>query len=157
MSIVNIKVKKSYLKIFCVYKIDGKEIQLKSTKENIFTYSLETTQPEIRLEIFSFHEMSSKHWFLFAVLFFIISIFGIFNKRYDKTCRSVKYSAVIPLKNDVTNLELAFQSFTEGAPAIEAQGDCSGYQQEENLFYIDEDIKKKLKQFKIFKILFWIS
>lgn len=156
MRVLNLTVKRVPKKMFCVFRIDGNEILWTSTKENRLFYSWETEQSEIRLEIFSFHEMSRPKWFWYAFFFFIISVFGIFNRRYEKTGKSVKYEAVIPLSEDITDLNLTFHTFKDEEPAIKTTVNKEEFTPKENIYYIDSQCQKRVKKFKTFEILWWV-
>ena len=90
-----------------------------------------------------------------AFLFYIVSIFGIFNVGYDRKCVSINCKFNVKL-NDVNNIIIKFNNSTTEQKAVEMQSDCEVVEIN-NSFVIDKKVKKRLKFLRIMKILSYIA
>ncbi len=135
-----------------IFLIDGNELKFKKNKygNNICVY--ETEKDEVELNIISFHELNGKFWFLFALLFYIISFFGLFNPKYDKRDFDLKYKGRIKLKPE-NDLIITFKTCMVNKPALAFKGDCDIENNETNMYLPNPVLKKKLKVLKLFKVL----
>ena len=136
-------------------KIDGTVIPFKKQQNGEYAAAYLTENDSVELTVSKVHEASGRLWFLWAFAFFIIGFFGIFDPRYDYTCRAIEYKIKLDLK-DETNLKICFIRFTEGGRAIDCIRDCPA-QEVVNYYYTDMQAKKRLKIFKIIKPFVWLA
>lgn len=134
--------------------VNGNRIKNKINKFGYLEEIIENDNDFNEIEIGIFREINCKCWFLLEILFFIISIFGIFDVKKEKKGKSLKVKLKIQ-GNENVDLKLIFNPFESGKEAIrvETNGNC---QVIENNYYIDEKIVKKLQILKITKIMIFI-
>ena len=89
--------------------------------------------------------MKSKLWWLYAILSFIVSVFGIFNPPYDRKCISMDCSFIVKLK-DVNNINIKFNSLSS-----------SGFEEIKNEYTVDKIAKRRWIILLIARILAWIG
>ncbi|MBE6136891.1 MAG: hypothetical protein E7176_00650 [Erysipelotrichaceae bacterium] len=154
MSILNVKVVRNS-SLNPVVIIDGKEIISKKNKYGNYETIIETDKEELDIEIFNIHELEGRFWFLWAILFFIISFFGILGCRYDKECKKIEFKGRIKL-NQENNLKISFNVFKLGEKAISFEGDCDVEDNDSNCYYVDDVLKNRIKLYRIIKIFMWI-
>ncbi|MDE6558020.1 MAG: hypothetical protein K2K39_02825 [Clostridia bacterium] len=153
MNTLNLTVNKA-LKGSRVY-VDGKQIALKRNKDGSFAGTYTTDSSEAEVAVVKLSEVGGRLWFLWAMLFFVISCFGLFNAHYDRRCRTVSYRAVVKL-NEVSNVRLEFNAFADGQRAAEFGSDCPiGIS--ENIYGVDKQAKKRFKIISLVEALVWIA
>ncbi|MBD5632805.1 MAG: hypothetical protein HDP34_06195 [Clostridia bacterium] len=154
MNVINIKIKPLYFDNPTV-TVDGNVVKLTKCGPNEYSGTYETERSEANLRVCMIHELQSKYWLLLSMVFFVISLFGIFDARYDKSFCAIKYNLDLRL-NEVSNVVLNFNKFKDGQRAIECLTDC-GSVETENLFYVDEQVKKRHKILRRIKIFTWLA
>lgn len=123
------------------------------TKRNDFGYQAATIQSEnstIHLRVETILELQNPMWFLWNILFFIISIFGLFDVRTNKGCTVVTYDATIPLSDGENKLDLAIDPSKN--TTILAQTTCQ-IDEHQNTLGIDPVLRKRKKILTISKII----
>lgn len=134
--------------------VNGSRITDKKNKFGYLEEIIENDNDFNEIEILSFREINCKCWFFLEILFFIISIFGIFDVKKEKKGKSLKVKLKIQ-GNENVDLKLIFNPFESGKEATRVETNGS-YQIMENNYYIDEKIVKKLKILRITKIMIFI-
>ena len=125
--------------------IDGNLIVAKKDK-NRTIYVYETEKQEVSLNIFSVHEFTGKFWWFFAFIYNLISVFGIFNPKYEKTGKVFDYKGVVVLNGD-TQIKMSYPIAKVGNIALKFF-DCEYLNNETNVYFTNEEIKKRAKAFK---------
>ena len=90
--------------------------------DRLYTSTFETEREELHIKMDTFHPLLAKKWWIKEILFFLISIFGIFDTRKFKENRAYEYEAIIPLhdgENVITfNIDIynpsSFKLVTDG-------------------------------------------
>ena len=139
----------------CRVYADGKQVELKRTKEGLYRGVYSTESDTVELTVIKVSEFGGKLWFLWAMLFFVISCFGIFNSRYDGRYTTVNFRSVVRL-NGQNNMRLEFNPFNEGQPAVRYGSDCPTECQV-NFYGIDRQAKKRRKLVTVPEVLLWIA
>lgn len=103
--------------------IDGKPVKVKKNAFGNIEYSCQTEKDSVNVVIKRYLELGSRHWLWMGIVFLIISVFGIFDKRYSKSCATYDCELNISLVNDTTNFEGKLSS-GENGNAIEYK--CDG-------------------------------
>lgn len=134
-------------------KIDGKDISYKRNKHDNIVLKHQTEKDSVDLTIENTLEIMGKGWWFVQMLFFIISCFGIFNPRLEKTCYCIKYSAKISLPNDENDVVLKFNMPKDKQKAITTD---AAVEESENEYLLDEVAKKRKKILKWSFVLSWI-
>ncbi|MDE7087632.1 MAG: hypothetical protein K2O67_05520 [Clostridia bacterium] len=139
----------------CRVYADGKQIELEknATGGLIGQYCTEKDTAEIIVS--KVPEVACRFWFLWAMLFFIISCFGIFNSRYEKKGHTVQYRASVKL-NTITNMRLEFNLLAEGQRAVSCGSDGE-VEEYENIFYTDLKAKKRFKLLTLAEVFLWLA
>ena len=98
------------------------------------------------------HELDTHLWFLKAFIFYIISFFGLFMKRYSKNFFTLNVSIkfVPQLENYYYDITLNDNQFSNNPIIINGE---QYYFLNENKFTINEKAKKNFHTFKVFSIL----
>ena len=99
--------------------------------------------------------MKSKLWWLYAILSFIVSVFGIFNPPYDRKCISMDCSFIVKLK-DVNNINIKFNSLSSSGRAVEVETETS-FEEIKNEYTVDKIAKRRWIILLIARILAWIG
>ena len=104
---------------FIVYpdiKINGERLKFKRVGGNLQA-QYQTDANEAHITIGKYYELAQKNWFLYALFFWIIGIFGLFTPRYEKKCPSVNYESKFHLGGDA-EITFDLQGYKEGNPAF---------------------------------------
>lgn len=117
-------------------------------------YQYETEKPTVQLNITNFNEINTRHGILWQLLFFIISIFGILDKKSPKCFITINYDATIDVYNDV-NLTVYINTSYNAKFPIEMKTETF-VDEHRNIMYIDQLAQKKVKFLKIIKVIIWI-
>lgn len=135
--------------------VDGVVLKFKKNEFGSLQATYETDKQEVELVICKYLELSGRLWFLMSMLCFFISLFGIFDSRYDSKCIIIdcKYKMKLNPQNKVT---IKFTGAFEGNKAVDIEADC-GYEELANKYYVDKKIKRRYKILIGTKILCWIS
>ena len=85
--------------------IDDQYVKCKKNEFGSYETDFQTEKDEIKIAFSRELELKSKLWWLYAILSFIVSVFGIFNPPYDRKCISMDCSFIVKLK-DVNNINI---------------------------------------------------
>lgn len=132
--------------------IDNSIVETRRNNRDI-NISYQTDKSEIEVSICRYLELSNKLWWLFALFFFVISIFGIFNPHYDKKCIQIDYKFKVKLKE---NSEIRIDVQKIGTKAIAIESNCE-YEISSNFLSVDKRAKKRLRTIKFLEVLAWIG
>lgn len=138
-----------------IINIDGKTQKIKKDELGNCFCEFETPKDFVNVSIRKFHELSSRNWLWMGILFLIVSVFGIFDKRYDKDFVEYNCNFNIGLK-DFTKFEGKFV----GSSGVAMNYVCDGEIQEiSNVAFVDSKIKKRRKillTLRIFMIIAFV-
>lgn len=135
--------------------IDGNHIDLKKNNYGVLEGSYQTEKDEIQLTVCRYLELNDKWWLLMSIIFFVISIFGIFNPPYDKKCIQIEYMASVKLK-DNSEIKLKINNYKLTDKAIECESNCE-ISENINKLAVDKKAKKRLSILKLTQIVAWIG
>lgn len=135
-------------------EIDNKIVKLKKNEFGNLTTHYQTEKQEVEIKIYTLpNELGYKHWFLMSVLFYIVSIFGIFDKWYSKNYYSLEYNGKIKLSEN-TVLDLTMQKPADNSKAISVR-EGNFEDNETNIYKYNEKIKKRRRLLIGLKIASW--
>ena len=134
--------------------VDGKFVKLKKNQFGNYVGSIETEKSEVDLTIQKYHELSGKLWFLMSMIFFILSVFGLFDKRYGKNNCVIDSKFHIKLNQDVTNF-FATINLSANNKAINFESNAE-VGEELNICFEDKVVKKRKKILLATKIVLWL-
>lgn len=140
-----------------------KDAPLKFKKENGDFVAEVDYSPEIELTFVYMHEFRSKLWFLYMLFFYIISVFGLFAKLYEKSC--IQLNTKVVLKPNSSNEVYNFRIHKPKNPSNEIAVLFSNDDHSKNIFYdgdtnffVEDPVAKKRKKlYNLFAALSWIA
>lgn len=138
-----------------IINIDGNNVKFKKNKFDSFETKFSTDKDRVEISIYKFLEINGKLWFLMSMIFFIISLFGILDVRYERSCIVLDCKFVINLK-EKSDIVITFNSLKDKGKAVEIKTDCD-FEEISNNYYVDLKAKKRLKILLAVKILLWIA
>ncbi len=136
-----------------VVLVDGNWISGKNVKGKTI-YEYQTEKSQVELNIFSLHEFSGKFWWFFALIYYLISIFGLLNPKYEKSGKVFNYKGVVNLEEN-TFIKISYPIAKVGEMALNFF-EKTELNNESNVYYVDETIKKRVKTFKFIKIIAFV-
>ena len=135
--------------------IDDQYVKCKKNEFGSYETDLQTEKDEIKIAFSRELELKSKLWWLYAILSFIVSVFGIFNPPYDRKCISMDCSFIVKLK-DVNNINIKFNSLSSSGRAVEVETETS-FEEIKNEYTVDKIAKRRWIVLLIARILAWIG
>lgn len=136
-------------------EIDGNTIPIKKNSlGNIdYVYTTESDTAEIRLT--KTLELNGPLWFLMSALFYLVSIFGLFDAHYDRKCQQINYRVIVFLTG--TNaLKIKMRPFALNKKATETVYDGE-IEEIENTYCIDTQAKKRRRIVVALRFLPWLA
>lgn len=131
-------------------KIDDKKVNLLKNKFGNKVVIYETENPTVNIKIKKYLEINSKAWLLWQMLFFFLSVFGIFDFKLDKKCVVIDCEFEVKLEEITTlNISMNYVRSLEKALKVDSNADVNEIK---NIAYVDEKAKKRMKVLKITKI-----
>ncbi len=129
--------------------INGKGVKVSSISNGVRTYEIESPYKTAHIVIYKNHYYSLKWWAFTSILYFIISLFGIFDIRQDKKCTVIDCRYDIDLNEDtVANMKVF--TFTDGGKVVEIESNtkCTEIA---NIQYFDKRGQKRRKIMNLVK------
>lgn len=148
MNKLNLKFRGGKLKDLLI-QIDNDPIKFKQNKFGNFEYNYETEKDVVNIKIQRVLELQSKFWFLWQMLFFVISLFGIFDRRLDKRCVIIDAEYNVNV-NENSQIEFMLD-YTKPESVLKVQSNAE-IEQVKNVSYVDKNLKKRLKILRLTKI-----
>ena len=130
--------------------VNDKPLKITSVTNGVGCCKMEIADNKAELAIYKTHHYSSKLWFLTNLIYFIISVFGIFDVRHDKNCPVIDCRYILYLDEE-TKVNLKPFSFTDGGKVAEITS-SSPVKEISNIQYFDKVAQKKHKIMKGVKI-----
>ena len=93
-------------------------------------------------------------WWLYVIISFIISIFGLFEPPYDKKCIVIDCKFNVKL-NDTNEIKLKFNTMNSQGKAVEIETQ-NQVDEIKNEYYVDKKAKTKRNIITLIKILIWL-
>ncbi len=136
-----------------VMKIDGKIAKFKKNSfDNLVCYH-QTEQNNVHIELYRLIDVGGPIWFIVQLIFFLISIFGLFDVHRKESCLSIEADFDIELK-DIENSVIFMINRQQNVNGKALDVDSNQNVIElSNRVFLDEKAKKKLKKLKISKIV----
>lgn len=136
--------------------VDNKPLKLKKNQFGNYCGTYQTENDEASVVVQKYQELSGKLWFLMSILFFVISVFGIFDKPMGKknTVIDAKYN--VKLKENITDFEAFLNFLPTDDKALDVKAEGGEIEEICNLCYEDKVVKKRKKILLITKLLLWV-
>ncbi len=156
MSMRNIKIRiKGNSSFKSRVTIDGNPVKLKKNEFGTYETVYSTDKDTINLAVTNYLELAHPLWLLMSLAFFIISVFGIFDTRYDRRCRVVDCNFNVKLTGkDEIILKYPANNKDGDAISIEYDGEV---EEISNSIYVDKKVKSRYKIFTTIRIVVWIA
>lgn len=135
--------------------VDNKIITPQKDKNGHEIYEYETNGSTVDVSLYKYLEVNSPAYFLWQILFFFVSIFGIFDKRPDKGCVILKYHSTITLDGG-TEIIMRVNKNKKDVTAVQLEG-AQHVVEHENIRMTDKKAKKKLKGLRITKFFLFVA
>ena len=155
MKTINLKMSGLSSKLNPIVKIDDSVIKGKKNEFGSYEASYETEKDEVEISISRNLELNSKLWWLYSLLSFIVSIFGIFEPPYDRKNIVVDCKFVVKL-NDINEIKIKFNSMAKQGKAVEIETQ-NEFNEIKNEYYVDKKAKTKWRILIILKLIIWVA
>ena len=155
MKTINLKMSGLSSKLNPIVKIDDSVIKGKKNEFGSYEASYETEKDEVEISISRNLELNSKLWWLYSLISFIVSIFGIFEPPYDRKNIVVDCKFVVKL-NDINEIKIKFNSMAKQGKAVEIETQ-NEFNEIKNEYYVDKKAKTKWRILIILKLVIWVA
>lgn len=155
MKTINLKISGLSSKLNPIVKIDDSVIKGKKNEFGSYEASYETEKDEVEISISRNLELNSKLWWLYSLISFIVSIFGIFEPPYDRKNIVVDCKFVVKL-NDINEIKIKFNSMAKQGKAVEIETQ-NEFNEIKNEYYVDKKAKTKWRILIILKLIIWVA
>ncbi len=99
--------------------VDGKFVKLKKVNQK-YVCHMTTNQPQAEVVIYQSHPYTGKHWLLWNLFYFIVSLFGLFDVRYNKRCLVQDACLKIDVSQDA-NVVIRRENFVDGGAFVRTE------------------------------------
>lgn len=130
--------------------IDDAPVEYTKNKKGQWTCKFQTENDKVNIKVYRMLDVGGILWFLTQILFFIISVFGIFDVHRKERCLVIDFEAEVEL-TEQNNITLQFALPKEGQAAINVQTDLPT-QMISNSYYTDTESKKIRKGLMLTKL-----
>lgn len=138
-------------------EVDGKVVRLKKNQFGNFEARVNVDKDKFDIRISRFLEINSRLWFLKAIFYFLISIFGIFDSRKEKSSVALDCHFSIDMSSrDGGMVELKLNSLRTQGRACEITSDCAVIENK-NEYFVDLRTKKRIKLLRWVKFLIFVG
>ncbi len=100
-------------------------------------------------------ELKAKLWWLYALISFFVSLFGIFEPFYDRKCITLDCLYKIKLK-DINEIKVKFNTLSSQGRAVEIETE-NQYEELKNEYHVDKIAKRRWIALLVIKIVIWIG
>ena len=135
--------------------INGKPCKVIKNKDRSRTISTEVEGNVAHVVIYKGHGYIGRHWLLWSILYFIISIFGIFDNKYNKRPLVVDCRFDISMGEGDTDVKLVVRTFRDKEPLLDIDTDTE-VNMISNVVYFDTEAKVRVKKAKRVKVLVFL-
>lgn len=155
MRTVNLKLVGVNSKVNPKILVDGQYVKYKKNEFGSCEATVQTEKDEIEIAFSRDLELRGKLWWLYALISFLVSVFGIFEPPYDRKCISMECLYKIKL-NDTNEIKIMFNSLTSSGRAVEIETQ-NEFEEIKNEYLVDKTAKRRRKVLLFIKIFVWIG
>ncbi len=138
---------------------DGLSVKCSKNNFGSLDAEVQTEKNEVEIEIIKEPELKGKFWWLYAIISFVLSIFGIFEPPYDKKCIALNCKFRIKLCNtglkNINAVKLKFNTNSSQGRAAEIETE-NEFEEITNQYSVDQTVKKRRKIVILGRIIAWI-
>ena len=155
MKTVNIKLSGLNPKMRPILVVNGETVQCKKNEFGSYDAVYQTDKEEAIIEVYRNLELTNRLWWLYAIISFLISVFGLLNPWYDRKCIDLQCKYIVRLKekNDV-NIKFYALSTQGKASEIETALECF---EVKNEYFVNKTAKKRRRWYQIIKAVCLIA
>ena len=132
--------------------VDGKFVKFKKVKSGTYAGSVNVKNDNAELILYRSHHYAGKAWFFWNLLYFFISLFGIFDIRQDKKCLVQDVRLNVNTVND-SGVALIRKKIIGQGRLVDIQTNTTVDELSNLQFYDAQAIKRRFKM-RLFKALF---
>ena len=137
--------------------INGKACKvIRNRREKTTSVSMDVEGDVAHVIIYKPHAYVGKHWLLWSLIYFIVSIFGVFDTRYHKRNLIVDCRFDVITYGEDTNVNATVLTYRDKEPFLKIESDAS-ITEIANTMYCDLEAKKKAKIAKRAKIFVFLA
>ena len=155
MRTLKIKLTGTGSKIIPKIVVDERAVNLKKNEFGSYETTVKTEKQEVDIFLYRELELKSKLWWLYAIISFIVSIFGIFELPYDRKCIIIDCHFKVSL-NEANEIKFKLNSLSPQGKAVNIETNCD-YSEITNELKIDKNAKLRCRILLIIKIIVWIG
>lgn len=130
--------------------VDGKIIKFKKNKNKTYSYVSDGVSEKCEIVVYKTHNYIGKNWFWWNLLYFFVSMFGLFDIKQNKKCLVFDGRFCVDVKED-TRVVIRRQNFENGGKLFLLET-SSEVEETSNVQYYDKEAKKKHRKMKKFKL-----
>lgn len=157
MKALTLKIKGASKRLRPTVEVDGKVVRLKRNQFGNFEGQVNVDKDKFDIRISRFLEINSRLWFLKSIFYFLISIFGIFDSRKEKSSVLLDCHFSIDMSaRDSGMVELKLNSLRTQGRACDITSDCTVIENKNELF-VDSRTKKRIKLLRWIKFLIFVG
>lgn len=134
--------------------VDGQPVAMLK-KHGFFVGKATVDNNEAELSVSNVHTVSGKLWFLWELLFMLLSVFGLFAPRSSSSGYCLDFCATVFLEGD-TEFAMRWCPKKDGGPAL-AVSKKANLNVRCNRMYINKSYRRRYKLILAMEILFWIA
>lgn len=139
-----------------LFFIDDKEVVFKKNQFGSFEHFVQTEANSVNIKIKTLLELRSRWWFVAGIFFFIISLFGIFDYRFPKSCATISLDLNAKLGKDSQEINIHLFKTTSQKTCAEVRGELE-FEEVENAFIVDTTAQKRRKTLRITKLFLFLA
>ena len=137
--------------------VDGQVIKCKKNDFGSYEVALQTEKDEIQISFSRELELKGRLWWLYALISFIVSVFGIFEPPYDRKCITMNCAFSVKLGDADANLIMVrFNTMTKKGRAVEIDTQ-NEYEEISNAYEVDKTAKRRWAVHIVFKLIAWVA
>lgn len=134
--------------------VDDEPLKFKKNEFGNVICKYKTENDKINIKVSKILDVGGAIWFITQLLFFLISVFGIFDIHKKENCIIIDFEMEVKLQEE-NKIILQFNNQKENEKAINIQTDLQN-QEICNKYYLNNKAKRTIKVLKITKIFLTI-
>lgn len=155
MKTVNIKLFGLNSKVRPTLIINGETVRCKRSQFGSYDAVYQTDKEEAIIEVYRNLELTNRFWWIYAIISFLISVFGLLNPGYDRKCVDFQCKYIVRLKeNNDVNVKFYALSPQGKASEIETTLECF---EVKNEYFVNKTAKKRRIWYQLIKAVSLIA
>ena len=135
-----------------IVTIDGQRVEYERRDGGAYRIYHTSDKDKVTVRVIKILEINCKNWFLWHLLYFFISVFGLFDIRSDRKCIVYDLSFEAELIRQKTTLSVRILRPKKKGVAADIKGDTN-IAVKENSFRVDKAARRKVLIFGLLKLV----